>query len=52
MNYEPGAPCVKVFFFSKVKDCRRIFEAHSGLKSRGLGDFGSPSGREEIIEKL
>ena len=29
-----------------------IFEAYSGLKSRGLGDFGSPSGREEIIEKL
>ncbi len=25
--------------------------ADSGLKSRGLGDFGSPSGREEIIEK-
>ena len=23
-----------------------------GLKSRGLGDFGSPSGQEEIIEKL
>ncbi len=39
-------------FFSKVKDCRRIFEAHSGLESRGLGDFGRPSGREEIIEKL
>jgi hypothetical protein len=51
MNYDPGAPCVKVFF-SKTKNCRRIFEAHSGLKSRGLGDFGSPSGREEIIEKL
>ncbi len=50
MNYEPGAPCVKVFFFLKSKDCRRIFEAHSGLKSRGLGDFGSPSGREEISE--
>jgi hypothetical protein len=51
MNYEPGAPCVKCFFF-KSKDCRSIFEAYSGLKSRGLGDFGSCSGREEIIEKL
>jgi hypothetical protein len=52
MNYEPGAPCVKVFFFLKVINCRQTFEAYSGLKSRGLGDFGSPAGREEIIEKL
>ncbi len=51
MNYEPGAPCEKCFFF-KCKEWWSIFEAYSGLKSRGLGDFGSRSGREEIIEKL
>jgi hypothetical protein len=51
MNYEPGAPCVKVFFL-KMKNCRRTFEAFSGLKRCGHGDFGSPAGREEIIEKL
>ncbi len=47
----PAHPCVKWFFF-KMLNCRSVFEADSGLKSRGLGDFGSPSGREEIIEKL
>jgi hypothetical protein len=26
-------------------NCRRTFEAYYGLKSLGLGDFGSPAGR-------
>jgi hypothetical protein len=30
--------------------CGRIFEADFALKSRGFGEFRSPSGREEIIE--
>ncbi len=30
--------------------CGRIFEADFALKSRGFGDFGSHSRREEIIE--
>ena len=38
MNYEPGAPCVKVFFFCKIINYWRTIEACSGLKSRGLGD--------------
>jgi hypothetical protein len=44
-------PCIKCFFFRKrelLDSC--IFEADSALKSRGFGDLGSPSGREEIIE--
>jgi hypothetical protein len=55
MNYEPGAPLYKVFFFLNVivgSMCGRIFEVDSALRSRGFGDFGSPSGREEFIEKL
>ncbi len=31
-------------------NCQSIFEADSVLKNRGFGDFGSPSGRGEIIE--
>jgi hypothetical protein len=53
MNYEPGAPSVKFFFFKRLKRCSpygRIFEVNFALNSRGLGDFGSPSGREESIE--
>jgi hypothetical protein len=54
MNYEPGAPLCKVFFSSKNVNqwimCGRIFEADFALKSRGFSEFGSPSGREEIIE--
>jgi hypothetical protein len=30
--------------------CGRIFGADFALKSRGFGEFGSRSGREEIIE--
>jgi hypothetical protein len=51
MNYEPGAP---LCFFSKTwiigSMCGRIFKADFALKSRGFGEFGSRSGREEIIE--
>ena len=43
--------CKSVFFLKGI-NCRRTFEAYSGLKSRGLGDSGNPAGREEIIEKL
>ncbi len=54
MNYWPGAtPCIKCFFFINVScriECDRIFEADFALKSRGFNRFGSPSGREEIIE--
>ncbi len=55
MNYEPGAPLCKVFFFSSKtwnigSTCGRIFEADFALKSRGFSEFGSRSGREEIIE--
>jgi hypothetical protein len=32
--------------------CGYIFEADFALKSRGFGDFGSRSGREEIIENV
>ncbi len=49
MNYEPGAPLYKVVFLKRELS---KYKADSGLKGRGLGDFGSPSGREEIIEKL
>ncbi len=54
-DYEPGAPLCKVFFlFSETwNNCStwgRIFEADFALKSRGFGDFGSRSGREEITE--
>jgi hypothetical protein len=30
--------------------CGRILEADFALKSPGFGEFGSPSGQEEIIE--
>ncbi len=54
MNYETGAPPFKVFFFcvtrNNLSTCGCIFEADFALKSRGFGDFGSRSGREEIIE--
>jgi hypothetical protein len=52
MNYEPGAPCVKVFFFVKshklLTDNRGLFW-HKEPRSRR---FGNLAGREEIIEKL
>ncbi len=38
INWEPGAPCVKVFFFQKTEAVDERFGAYSGLKSRGLGD--------------
>jgi hypothetical protein len=50
MNYEPGAPCVKVFFFSKVINCRRTFEAYSGLKSRGLGDSATLPVEKKLLK--
>jgi hypothetical protein len=51
MNYEPGAPCVKVFFLLSHKlltDNRGL----SWLKEPWSRGFGNPAGREEIIEKL
>jgi hypothetical protein len=51
MNYEPGAPCVKVVFFESyklLKDIRGLF----WLKEPWSRRFGNPAGREEIIEKL
>jgi hypothetical protein len=49
MNFEPGAPLCKVFFFVG-STCGCIFKADFAVKSRGFGEFGSRSGREEIIE--
>ncbi len=49
MNYEPGAPCVKVFFFLSHKlltDIRGLF----WLKEPWSRRFGNPAGRAEIIE--
>jgi hypothetical protein len=53
MNYEPGAPPVKCFFFWDFNDCStygRIFEVEFALKSRGISDFGSPSGQDGKCE--
>ena len=36
-NWEPGAPCVKVFFPNDI-NCWRKIRGLFGLKSRGLGD--------------
>jgi hypothetical protein len=50
MNYEPGAPCVKVFFSKSHKlltDNRGLFQ----LKEPWSRQFGNPAGRAEIIEK-
>ncbi len=51
----PAHPSVKCFF-SKTwnigSTCGRIFKADFALKSRGFGEFGSRSGREEIIENF
>ncbi len=55
MNYEPCSPLSKVFFFLRLKRCStcgRIFEVDFALKSRGFGDFGSPSGREEGLKSV
>ena len=46
----PAHPPVKCFFSSKdmnvYSSYSRIFEAEFALKSRGFGDFGSPSGQD------
>ena len=52
--YEPGASPCKVFFSSKdmnvYSSYSRIFEAEFALKSRGFGDFGSPSGQDKSVK--
>jgi hypothetical protein len=51
MNYEPGAPCVKVFFCKVIKlltDIRGLF----WLKEPWSRRSGIPAGREEFVEKL
>jgi hypothetical protein len=53
--YEPGASPCKVFFFSSedmnvYSSYSRIFEAEFALKSRGFGDFGSPSGQDKSVK--
>jgi hypothetical protein len=51
----PAHPPVKCFFFFS-KDMNvyssygRIFEAEFALKSRGFGDFGSPSGQDKSVK--
>jgi hypothetical protein len=54
MNYEPGAPSVECFFLrlKRCSTCDRIFEVDFALKSRGFGDFGSPSRREESLKSV
>jgi hypothetical protein len=49
MNYEPGTPCVKVFFSKSHKlltDNRGLFR----LKEPWSRRFGNPAGQAEIIE--
>ena len=45
----PAHPPVKCFFSKDMNvylSYGRIFEAEFALKSRGFGDFGSPSGQD------
>ncbi len=50
----PAHPPVKCFFSSKdmnvYSSYSRIFEAEFALKSRGFGDFGSPSGQDKSVK--